>query len=92
MSDKVPQQPDNPPKYQPGEGIRSMKSTTLFRAVNFELYAKPNLVIMAIGAVCFGGALGYITYMRSKYESQGYYAAVQSDGTEVYTKRRSKWE
>lgn len=47
---------------------------------------------MAIGAVCFGTALGYITYMRSKYESQGYYAAVQPDGTEVYTKRQSKWE
>lgn len=43
MSDKTPQpekpQPEKP--HQPGEGIRSMKSTTLFRAVNFELYAKP---------------------------------------------------
>lgn len=47
---------------------------------------------MAIGGVCFATALGYITYMRSKYESQGYYAAVQPDGTEVYTKRRSKWD
>lgn len=28
-------------KHQPGEGIRSMKTTSLFRAVNFELYAKP---------------------------------------------------
>lgn len=26
---------------QPGDGIRSMRSTSLFRAVNFELYAKP---------------------------------------------------
>lgn len=25
----------------PGDGIRSMRSTGLFRAVNFELYAKP---------------------------------------------------
>lgn len=40
MSDKIPS-PDKPPQYQPGEGIRSMKSTTLFRTVNFELYAKP---------------------------------------------------
>lgn len=49
-------------------------------------------MIMTIGVICFGGALGYITYMRSKYESQGYYAAVQQDGTEVFTKRRSKWD
>lgn len=40
MSDKSPP-PEKPPKHQPGEGIRSMRSTTLFRAVNFELYAKP---------------------------------------------------
>lgn len=32
---------EEPKKYQPGEGIRSMRSTSLFRAVNFELYAKP---------------------------------------------------
>lgn len=50
------------------------------------------MVIMAIGGFCFLSALGYITYMRSKYESQGYYAAVQPDGTEVFTKRKSKWE
>lgn len=115
MSEKLPES-EKPHQHQPGEGIRSMRSTGLFRAVNFELYAKPvsilqhiiclqsmqtnskifnhlqNLVIMVIGGVCFGTALGYITYMRSKYESQGYYAAVQPDGTEVYTKKRSKWE
>lgn len=27
--------------YQPGEGIRSVRSTNVFRALNFELYAKP---------------------------------------------------
>lgn len=47
---------------------------------------------MAIGLVCFTSAIGYITYMRSKYESQGYYAAMKSDGTEVFTKRQSKWD
>lgn len=40
MDDKVPK-PEKPQQHQPGEGIRSMRSTTLFRAVNFELYAKP---------------------------------------------------
>lgn len=47
---------------------------------------------MTLGLIGFGGVLGYIAYMRSKYESQGYYAALQEDGTEVYAKRRSKWE
>lgn len=29
------------PQQAPGEGIRSLKTTGVFRAVNFELYAKP---------------------------------------------------
>lgn len=33
--------PQEAPKAQPGDGIRSLRSTGLFRAVNFELYAKP---------------------------------------------------
>lgn len=32
---------EKPKQYNPGEGIRSMQSTTAFRAINFELYAKP---------------------------------------------------
>lgn len=40
MGDKQPEKLDQH-KYQPGEGIRSMRSTGVFRAVNFELYAKP---------------------------------------------------
>lgn len=47
---------------------------------------------MAIGGVCFAGTVAYIAYMRAKWESQGYYAALQPDGTEVFTKRKSKWE
>lgn len=36
-----PPQPVEAPKHKPGDGIRSMQSTTVFRMVNFELYAKP---------------------------------------------------
>lgn len=102
--------------------MRSIKTTGLFRAVNYELYAKPvsksmailiqdmkcvsydelrmptfvhnsqNAVIMGIGLVCLIGATGYIAYMRSKYEDMGYYSAVQADGTEVFTKKKSKWD
>jgi hypothetical protein len=31
-----------PVKAAPGDGIRSMKATYAFRAINFELYAKPS--------------------------------------------------
>ncbi|XP_023017038.1 small integral membrane protein 8 [Leptinotarsa decemlineata] len=76
----------------PGDGLRSVRTTTLFRAVNFELYAKPNAVIMGIGLIAIAGCTGYIAYMRSKYEGQGYYGAIQEDGTEHFIKKRSKWD
>lgn len=40
MADK-PNNSKEPQKYKPGDGIRSMQSTSVFRAINFELYAKP---------------------------------------------------
>lgn len=47
---------------------------------------------MVIGVIAITSAMGYIAYMRAQYESQGFYSAVQSDGTEVFTKKRSKWD
>lgn len=34
--------PEQQKKAGPGEGIRSMRATWAFRALNFELYAKPS--------------------------------------------------
>ena len=44
MAEKQPPSnpaPAAPKEYSPGDGIRSMRTTGLFRAVNYELYAKP---------------------------------------------------
>ncbi|XP_044751019.1 small integral membrane protein 8 [Coccinella septempunctata] len=76
----------------PGEGLRSLKTTGVFRAINFELYVKPNLAIMGIGLVAFTGCLGYIAYMRQKYESMGYYSAIGDNGKEEFVKKKSKWD
>ena len=46
---------------------------------------------MAIGAVAITGCAGYILYMRTKYESMGFYTAVESDGRERFKKKVSKW-
>lgn len=56
------------------------------------IFSLKNFVVMALGLVGLTSTLGYIAYMRSKYESQGYYVAIQNDGTEVFTKKRSKWD
>ncbi|CAG9865270.1 unnamed protein product [Phyllotreta striolata] len=76
----------------PGDGLRSLRTTSLFRAVNFELYAKPNIAIMAVGLVALAGCAGYIAYMRSKYEGLGYYGALKDDGSEHFEKKKSKWD
>ncbi|XP_068148496.1 small integral membrane protein 8 [Drosophila tropicalis] len=77
---------------QPGEGIRSMRSTSVFRLINFELYTKPNTIIMGIGLAAITGVFGYIAYMRYKYESLGYYVAIKEDGQEQFVKKKSNWE
>ncbi|XP_053696092.1 small integral membrane protein 8 [Sabethes cyaneus] len=89
-----PQQSKNTQKSAatPGDGIRSMRSTNVFRAINFELYAKPNAIIMGIGLVAIGITFGYIAFMRAKYEGLGYYTAIQEDGKEIFVKKKSKWE
>ncbi|EAT39987.1 AAEL008249-PC [Aedes aegypti] len=94
MSEPSQKPPPKPtaPSSAPGDGIRSMRSTNVFRAINFELYAKPNAIVMGIGLVAIGITFGYIAYMRSKYEGLGYYSAIQEDGKEVFVKRKSKWE
>ncbi|XP_030385336.1 small integral membrane protein 8 [Scaptodrosophila lebanonensis] len=83
---------DSKEARNPGEGIRSLRSTSVFRLINFELYTKPNKIIMGLGLAAFAGVFGYIAYMRQKYVSLGYYAAVQENGQEVFTKQQSKWE
>ncbi|XP_034103602.1 small integral membrane protein 8 [Drosophila albomicans] len=84
MSDK--------PNQNPGEGIRSMRSTSVFRLINFELYTKPNKIIMGIGLLAVTGVFGYIAYMRHKYEDLGYYVAVKENGREEFVKKKSNWE
>lgn len=41
MADNKSQEPKNP-----GQGIRSMRSTSVFRLINFELYTKPVRIIV----------------------------------------------
>ncbi|PSN30473.1 Small integral membrane protein 8 [Blattella germanica] len=76
----------------PGDGLRSLRSTGIFRAVNFELYAKPNAVIMALGLGAMTICVGYIFYMRTKFENMGYYSAVNEQGEETFLRKKSKWD
>lgn len=47
---------------------------------------------MAFGVIAITGVFGYIAYMRHVYEGLGYYAAVKDDGSEVFEKKKSRWQ
>lgn len=77
----------------PGDGIRSLKTSRVFRIINFELYSKPNKIIMVLGLASVSFTFGYLVYMRHQYEKMGYYPAVAEDGRhEVYKQKQSKWD
>ncbi|CAB3365761.1 Hypothetical predicted protein [Cloeon dipterum] len=68
-----------------------MRSSTLFRITNFELYTRPNKVVMALGLLGLTISVGYMAYMRSQYEQMGLYTAVDSEGQQTLMKRQSRW-
>jgi len=75
-----------------GEGIRSLETSGVFRAVNFELYAKPNKWIMGFGIVAITGCLGYLAWMKSQHKAQGLYTAMDDNDQLYLTKKRNKWD
>nr|CAD7598212.1 unnamed protein product [Timema genevievae] len=58
----------------------------------FDHEATENAVIMGLGLLALSISVGYIAYMRSKYEGMGYYAAVTEDGKETFVQKKSKWD
>ncbi|KAL0106578.1 hypothetical protein PUN28_016343 [Cardiocondyla obscurior] len=75
----------------PGDGLRSLRSTTLFRAVNFELYAKPNKAVIIFGIAAMLGCTGYMFYMNTNQKRNNYRTIVKSDDTMVLVEKASKW-
>ncbi|XP_078311824.1 small integral membrane protein 8-like [Crassostrea virginica] len=72
-------------------GWRGLPSTSAFRAINFELYAKPNIMVMGPGTLFFLGCVGYIIYMRMN-EDKNSYTAMNEDGTLTQRPRTSRWD
>ncbi|KAM9782494.1 small integral membrane protein 8 [Neosynchiropus ocellatus] len=74
-------------------GLRGATTTTLFRAVNPELFIKPNKPVMVFGLVTITLCVGYLGYLHAmKDNEQQLYEAVDSHG-ERYTRRKtSKWD
>ena len=72
---------EQPKKAEPGEGIRSMKSTTAFRAINFELYAKPSKY--AISFLQFKNKFIYV--MAFRYCGDGHWINLHNKCVRIHS-------
>ncbi|XP_028996973.1 small integral membrane protein 8 [Betta splendens] len=74
-------------------GLRTAKTTTLFRVVNPELFIKPNKPVMAFGLVTITLCVGYLGYMHATRDNeQQLYEAVDSEGERSMRRKSSKWD
>ncbi|XP_062605234.1 small integral membrane protein 8-like [Saccostrea cucullata] len=87
FKDKIDKQNE---KFQ-SPGWRRLPSTSAFRAINFELYVKPNVMVMGPGTLLFLGCIGYIIYMRMN-EDKNTYTTMNEDGTLSKRQRTSRWD
>lgn len=53
---------------EPGRGIRGTRTTGAFRAINFELFARPRKSVMVFGAVCMTFCVGYLLFLNMNSE------------------------
>lgn len=76
-------------------GLRGAQTTTLFRVVNFELFVKPNKVVMAFGIIAMTGSVAYLAYLNAVKENQKdqmMYEQYFEDGSTIMRAKKSKWD
>ncbi|XP_019393258.1 PREDICTED: small integral membrane protein 8 isoform X2 [Crocodylus porosus] len=79
-----PSAPNEAPKERGcrSPGLRGVQTTTLFRAVNPELFIKPNKPVMAFGLITITLCVAYIGYLHTTQENKkDLYEAIDSEGT-----------
>nr|XP_034818390.2 small integral membrane protein 8 isoform X1 [Pan paniscus] len=84
-----------PPKEKEFQspGLRGVRTTTLFRAVNPELFIKPNKPVMAFGLVTLSLCVAYIGYLHATQENKkDLYEAIDSEGHSYMRRKTSKWD
>uniref|UniRef100_A0A8C4QX97 Small integral membrane protein 8 n=1 Tax=Eptatretus burgeri TaxID=7764 RepID=A0A8C4QX97_EPTBU len=77
-------------KERLGLGLRGARTTTLFRAINPELFIKPNKVVMVLGLAALSFCAAYLGYLHATTEN----APMRNTTTNAETSSRqaSKWD
>lgn len=84
--------PPEKPTEKSGEGIRSLKTSNVFRTLNFELYTKPNKFVMAVGLTAFTGCVAYMAYMKHQWKKEKVYTALNDKDELILRKKQSRWD
>ncbi|XP_067272731.1 small integral membrane protein 8 [Pseudorasbora parva] len=84
------QKPDRSSYSSPG--LRAARTTTLFRAVNPELFIRPNKAVMAAGLLSLTLCVGYLGYLHAIRDSDQLYEAMDSEGERYMRRRSSRWD
>ncbi|XP_062857108.1 small integral membrane protein 8 [Trichomycterus rosablanca] len=76
-----------------GPGLRGVRTTSLFRVFNPELFIKPNKPVMAFGLVTITLCVGYLGYLHAvKENNEQLYEAIDSEGERYMRRKSSKWD
>uniref|UniRef100_A0A8B9GGB3 Small integral membrane protein 8 n=1 Tax=Amazona collaria TaxID=241587 RepID=A0A8B9GGB3_9PSIT len=90
-STNSPNASETPKERKPG--LRSVQTTMLFRAVNPELFIKPNKPVMAFGLIAITLCVAYLGYLRATIENKkDLYEAFDSEGSSYMRRKTSKWD
>nr|XP_033793073.1 small integral membrane protein 8 [Geotrypetes seraphini] len=74
-------------------GLRGVRTSSLFRAVNPELFIRPNKPVMAFGLIAVTLCVAYIGYLHATEENKkDLYEAIDSEGTRYMRRKSSKWD
>ncbi|XP_006902090.1 PREDICTED: small integral membrane protein 8 [Elephantulus edwardii] len=74
-------------------GLRGVRTTNLFRAVNPELFIKPNKPVMAFGLITLSLCVAYIGYLHATQENKkDLCEAIDSEGHSYMRRKTSKWD
>ncbi|XP_036237185.1 small integral membrane protein 8 isoform X1 [Molothrus ater] len=90
-STKPPNENETSKERKPG--LRSVQTTMLFRAVNPELFIKPNKPVMAFGLIAISLCVAYLGYLHATTENKkDLYEAIDSEGSRYMRRKTSKWD
>ncbi|XP_029451322.1 small integral membrane protein 8 [Rhinatrema bivittatum] len=74
-------------------GLRGVRTSSLFRAVNPELFIRPNKSVMAFGLISLTLCVAYIGYLHAAEENKkDLYEAIDSEGTRYMKRKSSRWD